>query len=208
MANDSLLNTPVLWINKYLEANIPLLTNIEVPLFPSTPSILDDLTGSFPAGGVMGTWDRLIKMNRKSMPHIKAEQILYYFYATAENTIVNMVQIQESVFRLMDRLDETAEEINNWCSNRVINVGTEGVPDLIENMFYFHNFKVYQLEETRDIIDFGTARTYGGNKMIIDFEYHQMPDLNSNNWTRESLPTSGQGYSITTINGKTKRIVI
>jgi hypothetical protein len=208
MANDSLLNTPVLWINKYLEANIPLLTNIEVPLFPSTPSILDDLTGSFPAGGVMGTWDRLIKMNRKSMPHIKAEQILYYFYATAENTIVNMVQIQESVFRLMDRLDETAEEINNWCSNRVINVGTEGVPDLIENMFYFHNFKVYQLEETRDIIDFGTARTYGGNKMIIDFEYHQMPELNSNDWIRESLPVSGQGYSVTTVNGKTKRIVI
>jgi len=208
MANDSLLNTPVLWINKYLEANIPLLTNIEVPLFPSTPSILDDLTGSFPAGGVMGTWDRLIKMNRKSMPHIKAEQILYYFYATAENTIVNMVQIQESVFRLMDRLDETAEEINNWCSNRVINIGTEGMPNFIENMFYFHNFKVYQLEETRDIIDFGTARTYGGNKMIIDFEYHQMPALNSNSWSPEALPASGQGYNVTTVNGKTKRIVI
>ena len=208
MANDSLLNTPVLWINKYLEYKIPLLTNIEVPLFPSTPSILDDLTGSFPAGGVMGTWDRLVKMNRKSMPHIKSEQILYYFYATAENTIVNMVQIQEAVLRLMDRLDETAEEINNWCSNRVVNIGTEGVPNLIENMFYFHNFKIYQLEETRDIIDFGTARTYGGNKMIIDFEYHQMPELTSNDWSRESLPTSGQGYSVTTINGKTKRIVI
>ena len=208
MANDSLLNTPVLWINKYLEYKIPLLTNIEVPLFPSTPSILDDLTGSFPAGGVMGTWDRLVKMNRKSMPHIKSEQILYYFYATAENTIVNMVQIQEAVLRLMDRLDETAEEINNWCSNRVVNIGTEGVPNLIENMFYFHNFKIYQLEETRDIIDFGTARTYGGNKMIIDFEYHQMPELTSNDWSRESLPTSGQGYNVTTINGKTKRIVI
>ena len=44
-------------------------------------------------------------------------------------------------------------------------------------MFYFHNFKVYQLEETRDIIDFGTARTYGGNKIIIDFEYHQDQDI-------------------------------
>lgn len=208
MANDSLLNTPVLWINKYLEYKIPLLTNIEVPLFPSTPSILDDLTGSFPAGGAMGTWDRLVKMNRKSMPHIKSEQILYYFYATADSPIVNMVQIQEAVLRLMDRLDETAEEINNWCSNRVVNIGTEGVPNLIENMFYFHNFKIYQLEETRDIIDFGTARTYGGNKMIIDFEYHQMPELTSNDWSRESLPTSGQGYNVTTINGKTKRIVI
>lgn len=208
MANDSLLNTPVLWINKYLEEKIPLLTNIEVPLFPSVPSILDDLTGSFPAGGVMGTWDRLIKMNRKTMPHIKSEQIMYYFYATAENTIENMVQIQESVFRLMDRLDETAEEVNNWCSNRAINIGTENIPDFIENMFYFHSFKIYQLEETRDIIDFGTARTYGGNKIIIDFEYHQMPDLNSNDWSPESLPSAGQGYEVATVNGKTKRIVI
>lgn len=208
MANDSLLNTPVLWINKYLEDKIPLLTNIEVPLFPSTPSILDDLTGSFPAGGVMGTWDRLVKMNRKTLPHIKGEQILYYFYATAENTIENMVQIQEAVFRLMDRLDETAEEVNNWCSNRAINIGTEAIPNLIENMFYFHNFKIYQLEETRDIIDFGTARTYGGNKIIIDFEYHQMPELASNDWSPEALPSTGQGYEVASINGKTKRIVI
>ena len=33
MANDSPLNTPVLWINKYLEDQIPLLTNIEVPFY-------------------------------------------------------------------------------------------------------------------------------------------------------------------------------
>jgi hypothetical protein len=48
MANDSLLNTPVLWINKYLQDQIQILTNIETPFFPSTPSIIDDLTGSFP----------------------------------------------------------------------------------------------------------------------------------------------------------------
>jgi hypothetical protein len=59
----------------------------------------------------------------------------------------------------------------------------------IDNMFYFHNFKVYQLEETRDIIDFGTARTYGGNKIIIDFDYHQMPDLTTNGWVPEKLAT-------------------
>jgi hypothetical protein len=185
MANDSLLNTPVLWINKYLQAKVQELTDIETPFFPSTPSTLENLTVMFPEGGVMATWDRLIKMNRKGFPHIKCEQLLYYFYATAENTVENMVQIQESVLRLMDRFDETAEEINNWCSNRQINLGTEQNPDLIDNMFYFHNFKVYQLEETRDIIDFGTARTYGGNKIIIDFDYHQMPDLTSNTWSPE-----------------------
>ena len=182
MANDSPLNTPVLWINKYLEEKISGITDIEFPFFPSSPSILDDLTGSFPAGGVMGTWDRLIKMNRKGFPHIKSEQILYYFYATAENTVENMVKVQEAVLRLMDRFDETAQEVNNWCSNRQIRISPT---EVLDNMFYFHNFKIYQLEETRDIIDFGTARTYGGNKIIIDFEYHQMPELTNNTWTPE-----------------------
>lgn len=197
MANDSLLNTPVLWINKYLQDRVSGITDIEFPFFPSTPSILDDLTGSFPAGGVMGTWDRLIKMNRKGFPHIKSEQILYYFYATADNNIENMVKVQEAVLRLMDRFDETAEEVNNWCSNRQINLGTDQNPDLIDNIFYFHNFKIYQLEETRDIIDFGTARTYGGNKIIIDFDYHQKPVLDADgkdsvmysDWQPEKLAT-------------------
>jgi hypothetical protein len=191
MANDSLLNTPVLWINKYLQSKVQELTDIETPFFPSTPSTLENLTVMFPEGGVMATWDRLIKMNRKGFPHIKCEQLLYYFYATAENTVENMVKIQEAVLRLMDRFDETAEEVNNWCSNRVVRVtvpvtveNPAGFIDL-ENQFYFHNFKVYQLEETRDIIDFGTARTYGGNKIIIDFDYHQMPDLTGNTWSPE-----------------------
>ena len=192
MANDNLLNTPVLWINKYLEFQIPLLTNIEVPLFPSTPSILDDLTGSFPAGGAMGTWDRLIKMNRKGFPHIKCEQILYYFYSTQENVIEKLVRTQEAVLRLMDRGDETAEEINDWCKHRQVNLGGE----LVDNMFYFHNFKVYQLEETRDIIDFGSARTYGGNKFIIDYDYHQMPELTNNAWQPEVRPAGQDKYIV------------
>lgn len=178
MADNDLLNTPVLWINKYLQHNISLLSDLgNVPFFPSTPTALDDLTEMFPEGGAMATWDRLIKMNRRGFPHIKCEQLLYYFYATAENSVVNMIKIQEAVLRLMDRFDETAEEINAWCSNRQINLGTVSQPNLVNNAFYFHNFKIYQLEETRDIIDFGTARTYGGNKIIIDFDYHQADEL-------------------------------
>jgi hypothetical protein len=194
------LNTPILWINKYLQSQVSEIFQNDsgeqgatFPFFPSTPSTIDDLTEFFGAStqGVAATWDRLIKMNRKGFPHIKCEQLLYYFYATGDNPIEKMVMIQESVLRLMDRFDESAEEINNWCSNRVIRVtvpatveNPTGFIDL-ENQFYFHNFKVYQLEETRDIIDFGTARTYGGNKIIIDFDYHQMPDLTGNTWSPE-----------------------
>lgn len=213
--NATVVNTPILWINKYLQDQISGIfksdtgeENATFPFFPSTPSTIDDLTEYFGTStqGVAATWDRLIKMNRKGFPHIKCEQLLYYFYATGENPIEKMISIQESVLRLMDRFDESAEEINNWCSNRVINIGTQQNPEYLENMFYFHNFKVYQLQETRDIINFGTARTYGGNKIIIDFDYHQMPDLTVNSWSPESMPVAGQGYPVATVNGKVKRI--
>ena len=175
----STFNTPVLWINEYLKENIGLDTGIGVPFFPSRPTTIDELTESWITitpestgeperlayAGVMATWDRLVRMRRSPFPHIKQEQLLYYFYATQDNVIENMVQVQEKVLRLMDREDETAQEINQWAKSKVI--------DGMQNRFFFHKFRVYQLEETRDIIDFGTARTYGGNKIIIDFEYHQ-----------------------------------
>ena len=195
LGTTGVINTPVLWINKYLQEKITEVLKAQLgedesfgaslPLFPSTPSTIDDLTEYFAEStqGVAATWDRLIKMNRKGFPHIKCEQLLYYFYATGENPIEKMVMSQESVLRLMDRFDESAEELNNWCSNRQIRVSPTQV---LDNQFYFHNFKVYQLEETRDIIDFGTARTFGGNKIIIDFDYHQMPDLTVNSWAPEA----------------------
>jgi hypothetical protein len=197
----STFNTPVLWINEYLKEKIGLDTGIGVPFFPSRPATIDELTESWITitpeyvsvpdpndpdktiqvlsnesqrlayAGVMATWDRLIRMRRSPFPHIKQEQLLYYFYATQDNVIENMVQVQEKVLRLMDREDETGEEINRWAANKTI--------DGMKNKFYFHRFRVYQLEEVRDIIDFGTARTYGGNKIIIDFEYHQDTTISS-----------------------------
>lgn len=185
----STFNTPALWVNKYLQEKIFTLTGtpgqddgFAIPFFPTTPTTIDDLTEMWvtlpgatntniraPYSGIMAVYDRLMRMRRSPFPHIKCEQLLYYFYATEASVIESMVQTQEAVLRLMDREDETAEEINKWSQGKVI--------DGMTNQFYFHKFKVYQLEEVRDIIDFGTARTFGGNKIIIDFDYHQSPGI-------------------------------
>ena len=174
----STFNTPTLWINKYLQekmaADETLDVGIGVPFFPSRPASIDELTESwitventiYPYKGIMATWDRLVRMRRSPFPHIKQVQLLYYFYATESEVTEQMVRVQEAVLRLMDREDETAEEINKWAK-------AKGQIDGMDCKFFFHKFRVYQLEEVRDIIDFGTARTYGGNKIIIDFEYHQ-----------------------------------
>jgi len=184
MVYGSTLNTPVLWINNYLQEKLGENVGIGIPFFPSMPANIDDLTERWVVvspnerygyAGVMATWDRMFRRRPKAFPHIKTEQTIYYFYATEENATELMVQTQEQVYRLMDREDETAEEINRWARQKT---SAGGIPinnlDSVPAEFFFHSFKIYQLEEVRDIIDFGTARTYGGNKIIIEFNYHQM----------------------------------
>ena len=171
MSDVSVLNTPVLWINAYLQEKLQDLGFDTMPFFPSIPSTINNLTESFPSSGVMATYDRMIRMRRSPFPHIKCEQLLYYFYATAENSVVNMVKITEQTLRLMDREDETAEELNAWCGEKE-SITVDG--EVLLPNFKFHNFKVFQLQETRDVIDFGTARTYAGNKIIIYYDYHML----------------------------------
>jgi len=176
-----LINTPMLWVNTYIQEKIAELTSpdqntpgVGIPFFPPSPNTIDDLTETwivlndsrYPYAGIRCTYDRLIRLRRSPFPHIKGEQLLYYFYATADGVTDKMIAVTETVLRLMDREDETAEEINNWMANK-------GTLSGFKPQFRFHKFRVYQLEEVADIIDFGTARTYGGNKIIIEYEYHQ-----------------------------------
>ena len=98
---------------------------------------------------------------------------------------------------LLDNGDESAEELNLWIKKKlqtspgaVVRTPDPSFPnnrqkDIIRSTVrfsgedfylpYFHSTKIYQLEETRDIIDFGTARTYAGNKIIIDYDWHITP---------------------------------
>lgn len=193
--SESYLNTPILWINTYLQEKLagfvsttgePGSQGLGVPFFPTTPSSIDELTQQwvvidgqqYQYDGVFAVWDRMFRMRRKPFPHQKEEQVLYYFYGTQAGTPRYMVQVQEAVLRLLDRGDESAQELNSWARQKgSINVGTSANPVNVTNKFFFHDLKVYQLEETRDIIDFGTARTYAGNKIIVDYCYHQHDDV-------------------------------
>lgn len=162
----SVFNTPVLWIIEYLKEKITELAELErLPFFPAGPNDINQLTEMFPEGGSMAVYDRMFRMRRGPFPHIKCEQLLLYFYHTATNSQENMIRVQEAVMRLMDRGDESAQELNSWVQGKTF--------DGMSCEFFFHDFKIYQLQEVRDIIDFGTARTYAGNKIIIDYDYHQ-----------------------------------
>ena len=175
------ISYPPIFINDYLAEKIPAALGPErfiggpsqMRFFPTAPTDLDSLTENFPetSTNVFAVYDRMFKMRRKAFPHIKEEQLLYYFYKMHGDPVA-LIFATQVVQDLLDRGDESAEDINNWIIN---SPNYDPVTQLYKEEFlpvYFHDIKIFQLEETRDIVDFGTARTYAGNKIIIDYRYH------------------------------------
>lgn len=171
---------PPTFINAYLNDKTANFNGGNgVPFFPTSPTSIDDLTETFPFlqgpdGAVFGVYDRMLKMRRSPFPHIKSEQLMYYFYGTSAQSVANVINLTQEVQDLLDYEDESAQELNSWIKqkqqseNPLRNDAGEIFP-----MVFFHRLKIYQLQETRDIIDFGTARTYAGNKIIIDYDWHK-----------------------------------
>jgi len=161
-------------INKYLGSKVDeRFDSGTTYFFPTLPTDIDSLTQTFPqSNGLFGVYDRMFKMRRTPFPYIKCEQVLYYFYATGDSAkgwgpTEQMVHIQQLVSDILDNGDDSAKDLNEWAAANESFWTDESRP------VFFHNFKIYQLEETRDIVDFGTARTYAGNKIIIDYDWHQ-----------------------------------
>lgn len=190
------IDHPPSFINAFLQQKLGPVFGA-IPMFPTVPTdmaglaqefTINDLTEGtvFSFNGNAAIYDRMFKMRRTPFPHIKCEQLLYYFNALEENAVPNLIRITQRIQDLLDRGDESAEDLNKWISD---NFDIQGIPERDRPTVtipghgtfyvpYFHNFKIYQLEETRDIIDFGTARTYAGNKIIIDYDWHAVyPDL-------------------------------
>lgn len=169
---------PPIFINEYLAdkipATIPNRFTGGLRFFPTAPTDINALTETFPeaSNNVFAVYDRMFRMRRKSFPHIKSEQLLYYFYKMTGDPEA-LIETSQVIYDLLDREDESAEEINEWIMSKTVN-GLFVVNGETFKPIRFHRFKVYQLQETRDIVNFGTARTYAGNKIIIDYEYHQL----------------------------------
>ena len=181
------IHNPPQFINGYLQEKIATFGLGATPMYPSMPTdfsiasgfTMSQLVGDDPAArytfnGNAAIYDRMFKMRRKPFPHIKSEQVLYYFYAVESTAVTNLIEITQRIQDLLDGEDESAQDINAWSAAKQASatplLDANGDPLLKP---FFHSIKVFQLEETRDIIDFGTARTFAGNKIIIDYDWHK-----------------------------------
>lgn len=168
---------PPMWINAYIVNELKKYDSFQdVLVVPSTPTAIDDIykntLGSYPDVAVQ--YDRLMRFRRNAMYYLKTEQLLYYVYGLPEKITDAVIIISQ----LLDRADAAAEDLNKWIIEKqksdspILKNPLEPNSAAAEPNVFFHDIKVFQLEEARDLTQLATVRGLTLNKMLIEYDYH------------------------------------
>lgn len=162
---------PPFYINQYTIEQLKLfgiLNGFEqmTPIFPTSPTNIEDVFRNYiGAPGVndplLIQYERLIRFRVGPFYPRKREQLIYYLYCTDLSKINDAHRI---ITDSLDREDSAGQDVNSYCAS----IATTEFPFNI----YFHNIRVYQTDETRDILELASARTVYSNKLIIEYDYH------------------------------------
>lgn len=173
---NELTGFPPYFINAYIIEQLKyfeLLTGTEQlsPIIPVMPTNIDDLYGNYiGAPGqqdpLMIVYDRMLRVNPTKMYAHRREQIVYTIHSSS---LENVIAAHRVISEALDRSDASAQDVNAWAAkNEILDEFGVAIP---HNVF-FHNFRVYQLNETRDIMDLTSVRTIYRNKIIVEYDYH------------------------------------
>ena len=175
---------PPKYINAYLYAKLLEYEDINLPknadgvlqpIFPRTPfdvsSIYNDL-GVFNDERLplIFTYDRMLRFRPNSFYVHKREQLLYIAYGS----IFDVLNAGQVIQGILDREDAAAQDLNKWMYE---NQEIVGVPNI-----FFRNIKVYQADESRDVVEQEmavggrSARPIYANKFIVEYDYHSKTD--------------------------------
>ena len=194
---------PPIWINEYIKEELNKY-GFSVLTIPSNPNAIDDLTKNrvdiaqqYDEDGnalsvqwdIAIQYDRLLRFRRNAFYPMKCEQLLYYVYSVPSKIIDAGIIISQ----LLDRSDAAAEDLNKWCMAK--QNGDSPIIDLavpITHNVYFHDIKVYQLEEVRDLTELAALRGLTLNKFVIEYDYHS---INQEKTINTAIPDPDINYT-------------
>jgi hypothetical protein len=170
---------PPKWINKYIFNELSQYDDIGVssvsqltPIFATSPTNTEEIYRDVVQATAISEplviiYDRLMTFRPSPFYPHKREQLLYYLYSTSLENVNNANIV---ISQLLDREDAAAQDLNAWCADTQENFNV-----------FFHNIKVYQAQEARDVLDVASARTMFVNKIIIEYDYHGQTSPSSYN---------------------------
>ena len=172
---------PTVLINEYLSQNIysKLEDSYYGPpmFFPVMPTDIEGITNDQPqrANDVFAVYERMPQNRYKPFPHVKFEQTIYQLYKVNDN-IEPLLETAQVIYDLLDREDESAQELNAWIAEQTNPDGTvtfgRGKLERTFKPVFFHSMRAYQLQESLTIVNPKTTRTLAGTKMIVEYKYH------------------------------------
>lgn len=163
---------PPIFLNAYITAQLArfnlMATGGEVaPVVPAQfPTNIEDLYNDQIQirqmdNPILIVYDRLMRFRPTPFYRNKREQLIYFIYSTDVGKLIDTVRV---ITDALDREDAAAQDVNKWVKDNPVS----GIPTNI----FFHNIKVYQADESRDVAELASARTLFVNKIIIEYDYH------------------------------------
>jgi|694.fasta_scaffold16931_6 hypothetical protein len=178
MASIQELGFPAKWLLRYINAELAKYDEMGMidsdnfmAMFPtnsptSTEELYNNLIQNFNAGEpLMIMWDRLMRFRPSPLYVHKREQLLLFLHTSDHDKLMAANII---ISQALDREDVSAQEVNKWMADNK----TTLEPVLGELNIFFRNIKVYQADETRDVVELASARTLFVNKIIVEYDYH------------------------------------
>jgi hypothetical protein len=171
------LGYPPFFINGYIKdqlTSFDIIQSSEVtPILPVTPedsaTIYQQLlTTSNTPNPLLIQYDRLLRFRPSPFYRRKREQLVYTFICSSLEKQNNAMAM---TIEALDRQDAAAQDINAWAAANTL-FDDDGQTPIPKNV-YFHNFRVYQVDESRDLIELASVNmSLVRGKIIIEFDYH------------------------------------
>ena len=167
---------PPVLINKYLLSQLELHglhTPIEGridPFLPVQSTNIDDLfdeldPSPFP---FIIAYDRLVRYKPSTFYRHKREQLVYTVHSLQDEKGFDISRV---IIEALDRQDASGQDVNDWLMNNPEKLGS-----LNHNVF-FHSFRVFQVDETRDLVELGSIKFNYRGKIIVEYDYHTVGTL-------------------------------
>ena len=171
-----------LWVKEYIIDELLKYEGFEVVVaVPSSVTAIQDILKNYKKfPDIVIQYDRLFKLRRSPFYGSKCEQVQIYLYGLPEKVYQAEVIIRE----LLDRSDVSGQDLNRWIAEKQAsstplrkNPSKADSEPLAANV-YFHDMKVFQLEEVRDLGEAENLRGYALSKMLIDYDFHVSSNSN------------------------------
>lgn len=180
MASEILKETgfPPTFINAYVHSELkafdlmPSVGEPFQPFFPAqAPDSVEGIYNDIPfirnnPDTTIVIFDRLMRFRPSTFYRHKREQLIYFIYSPNLSKLLDTTRV---IIECLDREDSSAQDLNAWIATNDIQDENGNV---IPKNVFFHNMKVYQADESRDILELASARTLVLNKLVIEYDYH------------------------------------